>query len=188
MKKLFTFMLVALLSIPVVRAQESMFNLGDKVVNIGIGLGSTLYSGSWYKTTIPPISLSFEQAILDDILENGVVGVGAYVGFSSYKWHYVYSTYDYGYKYTNIVIGARGNFHYPLVDKLDTYLGVLLGYNIVTSSEFGTIGVYDYSPNSGRVAIAGYVGARYYFSDSFSAFAELGYGISYLTLGIGIRL
>ena len=34
-------------------------------------------------------------------------------------------------------IKPPGSFHYPLVDKLDTYAGILLGYNIVTSKEIG---------------------------------------------------
>ena len=28
------------------------------------------------------------------------------------------------------IIGVRGSFHYPLVDKLDTYTGLALGYDI----------------------------------------------------------
>lgn len=188
MKKLIAFALVVVFTLPLVRAQESMFNLGDKVVNIGIGLGSLYGVGLYYRTTVPPVSISYEQAIVDEILEKGVIGVGAYVGFTSYKWTYDYAGYDYGYRYSNIIIGARGNFHYPVLDKLDTYVGILLGYNIVTSSEFGTFGGYDYSPDAGRIAFAGYVGGRYYFSQKFSAFAELGYGIAYLTLGLGIKL
>ena len=180
--------MLAFFSLPAIHAQMSEFNLGDKVVNIGIGLGS-LYGGGLYgSTTVPPISISFEKAIKDEILEKGVIGIGAYVGYTAYKWHYVYSTYDYGWKYSNIVIGVRGSFHYPVLDKIDTYAGILLGYNIVTSSSFGTLGIFDYSPDSGSLATAGYVGGRYYFSDKFSGFAELGYGIAYLTLGIGIRL
>lgn len=188
MKKLITFTMLALFSLPFMRAQESMFNLGDKIVNIGVGIGS-LYGGGLYgSTTVPPISVSFEKAFKDEILEKGVIGIGGYVGYTAYKWHYVFSTYDYGWKYTNIVIGARGSFHYPVLDNLDTYAGVLLGYNIVTSKAFGTAGTYDYSPDKGSIAFAGYVGGRYYFSEKFAAFAELGYGIAYLTLGLGIRL
>ena len=190
MKKLIALALVAIFSMPLLRAQESMFNLGDKIVNLGIGIGSVYGGGLYGNTTVPPLSISFEQGIVDNILEKGVIGVGAYLGYTSYKWHYVYSTWDYGWKYTNIVIGARGSFHYPVLDKLDTYVGIILGYNIVISSAFGDDSgyLYDYSPDRGSVAYSGYVGGRYYFSDKFSAFAELGYGIAYLTLGVGIRL
>jgi hypothetical protein len=125
---------------------------------------------------------------MDEILDKGVIGVGVYAGYTSYKWHYVYSTWDYGWKYTNIVIGGRGAFHYPVVDKLDTYAGIILGYNIVISREFGSHGGYDYSPDRGSIAYSGFVGARYYFSDQFAGFAELGYGIAWLTIGLAIRI
>jgi hypothetical protein len=188
MKRIAAIICFAIFTMPFLKAQESMFNMDDMVVNVGVGLGSIYGFGTYYKTTIPPISVSFEKAIVDDVLDKGVIGVGAYLGYTAYKWHYVYATYDYGWKYSNIILGARGNFHYPFLDKLDTYAGVLLGYNIVTSKEFGTIGVYDYSPKSGSLAFAGYIGGRYYFSDKLSAFAELGYGIAYLTLGVGMKL
>ena len=110
MKKLIALALVAIFSMPLLRAQESMFNLGDKIVNLGIGIGSVYGGGLYGNTTVPPLSISFEQGIVDNILEKGVIGVGAYLGYTSYKWHYVYSTWDYGWKYTNIVIGARGSF------------------------------------------------------------------------------
>jgi hypothetical protein len=188
MRKILAFAIVALFTAPVLQAQISMFNLDDKVVNIGIGLGSIYGAGLYSSTTVPPVSISFEKGIVDEILEKGVIGVGAYLGYTSYKWHYVYSTWDYGYRYTNIVVGARGSFHYPVLDNLDTYVGIILGYNIVISSSFGTSGGYDYTPDGGSIAYSGYVGARYYFSEKFSGFAELGYGIAYLTLGLGIRL
>lgn len=185
MKRITAIIFLAIFSIPVIRAQESMFTIDDQVLNVGIGIGSVYAFGSYYTTTVPPLSISFEKAVVDDILEEGVIGVGAYAGFTSYRW--TYFTADYGYKYSNIILGARGNFHYPLVDKLDTYVGVLLGYNISISSTWGPWGG-DTSPDSGGIAFAGYLGGRYYFSDQFSAFAELGYGISYLTLGVGIKL
>lgn len=188
MKKLIAIALMVIFSFPFIKAQESTFDLNDVVVNIGIGLGTSYGIGLYNKSIIPPLSISVEKGILDDVLEKGVIGVGAYVGFNSYKWHYVYSTYDWGYRYTNIIIGGRGSFHYPIVDKLDTYVGVILGYRVSIATEFGDVGGYDYSSDSGGIAYSGFVGGRYYFSDKFSGFAELGYGIAYLTLGLGIKL
>jgi len=185
MKKIAAIIFLTVFLLPVLKAQESTFNLGDQVVNIGIGLGSHYAFSSYYSTTVPPISLSYEKAIVDEIIEKGVIGVGAYAGYRAYKYTYYLS--DYGWKYTDIIIGARGNFHYPFVDKLDTYLGVLLGYRITISKSWGPWGA-DTDPDSGGIAFAGYLGARYYFSEKFAAFAELGYGISYLTLGISLKL
>jgi hypothetical protein len=161
---------------------------GEKFVNFGLGLGSTLYSGHHYKGQIPPISISAEYIILDGLLEDkAAVGVGGYLGFSSYKWKY--ETADWGWKYSNIIIGPRGYFHYNFLDKLDTYTGILLGYNISTSKEYGNIVPgYDFSSSNGGVVWSWFVGGRYYFSDKFAAMAELGYGISYLNIGVAIKL
>jgi len=185
MKKLLTIFAIVISSISALQAQESMFNLGDKVVSLGIGFGSTLYTGSYYSRGVPPVSISFEQAVKDEVLEKGVIGVGGWLGYTSYKYDYL----GWGYKYSNFIIGALGSFHYPLVDKLDTYVGIGLGYNIASANEFGTLpGGYDYSVSSGGIVFAGMVGARYYFADKFAAFAQAGYGISYLTIGVSIRL
>ena len=183
MKKIVLLTLVVLFSLTQLIAQEPTFIKGDKVLNLGIGLGNALYSGSYYKSQIPPVSASFEMGVVDNILEKGVIGVGGYLGFSSSKYDYM----GWGWKYTNIIVGARGNFHYPLVDKLDTYTGLLLGYNIASSKEFGTSTGYNYNASTGGVIWAWFVGARYYFSDNFGVMAELGYGISYLNLGVSLK-
>jgi hypothetical protein len=184
MKKLLLVLLVAGLSMTQLLAQESTFNQGDKVLNLGIGIGSTFYSGTGYKAGIPPISASLEFGVKDGVLDKGTIGIGGYLGYSSHKWEYS----GWGWKYTNIILGVRGVFHYPLVNKLDTYTGLLLGYNIATSKEFGTaVFGYNYSASSGGVAYAWFVGGRYYFSDSFAVMAELGYGITYLNLGVALK-
>jgi hypothetical protein len=183
MKKLLLLLLVVFFSLAQLVAQESTFSKGDKVLNLGFGLGSTLYSGSYYKSQIPPLSASVEVGVVDNVLEKGVIGIGGYLGYSSYKYEYL----GWGWKYSNIIIGARGLFHYPLVNKLDTYTGLLLGYNVASSKEFGTSFGYNYNATSGGVVYAWFVGARYYFKDTFGVMAELGYGITYLNLGVSLK-
>ena len=186
MKKLTSLILVLFMVVFFSNAQDLPFASGDKVVNLGIGLGSALYSGAGNKSSIPPISISFEKGIKDNVLEKGVIGVGGYLGYSSYKWEFN----SYGYKISNIIIGARGNFHYPLLDNFDTYIGILLGYNIISAKEFGNlpyVGYYYGAPKS-HVIWSGYIGGRYYFSDKLAGLIELGSGISYLTLGVAIML
>ena len=112
MKKLILILVVALFSLSQLSAQKSTFGQGDKVLNLGIGFGSGLYSGTGNKSSIPPLSASFEVGVKDGILEKGSIGVGGYVGYAAYKWEYL----GWGYKYTNIIVGARGAFHYPLLD------------------------------------------------------------------------
>ncbi len=74
-----------------------------------------------------------------------------------------------------------------MVDKLDTYAGVLLGYNIVSVKDIGTTQI-GYSSNGSSGIFSAYVGGRYYFNDKFAGMVELGTGIAYLNLGIAVKL
>lgn len=74
-----------------------------------------------------------------------------------------------------------------LVENLDTYIGAMLGYNIVSSKWHGT-GTSMGTASSGGVIFSGFIGARYFFSEKLGGFAELGSGIAYLNLGVAINL
>ncbi len=67
MKKLLLVLFVAVFSLTQLLAQESTFKQGDKVLNLGIGFGSTFYSGYSYKAGIPPLSASLEVGVKDGI-------------------------------------------------------------------------------------------------------------------------
>ena len=202
MKKIFLLLVARMFLLANVNAQDEVssspksFSKGDKVLNVGIGIGSTLYSGSYYTTQIPPLSASLEVGLLDDLFEvEGLnLGVGGYIGFSRSQYKYSYydlgedREYEWGWRYTYIIIGARGVLHYQLTEKLDTYTGLLFGPNIVTSKEFGDWEEgYVGSAASSGLAYSYFIGARYYISDSFGLMGELGYGISYLNLGVSLK-
>ncbi|MFW5752025.1 MAG: hypothetical protein ACOCW8_01660, partial [bacterium] len=87
MKKLFVSFLFVIFSGSFLFSQDPMFIKDEKVINLGIGIGSTLYSGSFYTGTVPPVSASFEMGVVDEVIDDkGVIGVGGYVGYSSYKY------------------------------------------------------------------------------------------------------
>lgn len=188
MKKVVLTLFVAVLALQL-SAQENLLTKGDKVLNLGIGLGNSLYSGTGNTSSIPPLSASFEVGIKDDVLEKGSIGVGGYLGYAAWKWEYSGWGDTWGWKYSDFILGARGTFHYPLVEKLDTYTGIMLGFEIVSSKEIGTIDpLYNYDATSGGVIWSWYAGGRYYFTDNFAAMAEIGYGISWLNLGVALKL
>ena len=184
--KLKHFLLVlAILSIHLA-GKAQPFLPGDHVVNVGIGIGSTWYSGSGYNTSFPPLSGTYEYGITE--LGPGILGIGGYLGFSSYKWEDSYTGTTYGWKYSSTIIGARGNYHYNFYEKLDTYAGLMLGFNIVSSKATGDWpSQYTSSASSSSFAWSIYVGGRWYFTDSFAAFLELGYGITWLNIGVAFK-
>lgn len=165
---------------------QNTFNKGDKVVNLGIGLGSTLYSGSYYTNKFPPVSASFEVGVKDELFdEKSSLGIGGYVGYTGAKWDYM----GWGWNYSSIIVGARGALHYQLIDKLDSYTGLMLGYNIVSAKTYGSGGAWNnYSASASGVTYSWFLGGRYYFTDSFAGLLELGYGIAYLNIGIALKI
>jgi hypothetical protein len=189
MKTKHLLLLLALFSVPFL-GNAQPFASGDKAINLGLGLGSVGYRGAGYKTSLPPVSVSFEYGIME--AGPGVIGVGGYLGISAYKWDYGVTGYDLGWKYTNFLLGARGSYHYSFVDKLDTYAGLMLGYRIVSAKETGTwpatwpAGV-DLSAKGSSFLWSTYVGARYYFANSFAAMMELGYGVSWINIGMAFK-
>ncbi len=162
MKKIFTVLVVMFFAVSQLSAQQPSFNKGDKVIDVTIGVPH-LYGYGW---GIPPVIASFEMGIVDGILEKASIGVGGYAGFSSASWL--------GNSYFNFHFGVKGAFHYPFVDNLDTYAGILTGYTVSDLSYYGL----DWG---------GFVGLRYYFSDSFGVNAEAGYGVTFLRAGVSIK-
>ena len=166
----------------VVNAQTPTFQKGDKVLNLGIGLGG--YSPSGYQVTTPSVSASFEVGIAEKGPNKGSFGLGGYIGYAHYKQNGTYSGNDY-WTVNRILIGARGAFHYPFVDKLDTYGGVTLGF-IARSYKWNGTGSNSNHPSRSPVGGDIFIGGRYYFSDNLAAMAELGLG-AYLSLGIALK-
>lgn len=182
MKRL-VILLIALTGYSVSNAQQ--FVKGTNMLSPGIGLGSSL-GGFSYGSQTPALSIQYERGIWE-IGGPGVISLGGYVGRKSYK----YSGSGYTQKWGYTIIGVRSAYHYNGInsDKFDVYGGVMLSYNILN---------YKYKDNNGTNiggsgnygSAAGftlYVGGRYFFASNVAAFAELGYGVSYLTLGLAFK-
>lgn len=176
MKKTILFSLFTILSISTIVAQE--FSKGTNVINVGIGFGGS-YDIYASPSQSPLISASFERGIWE-VPGPGVVSLGGYLGYKTYK----YSNDD---RWNYTVIGVRGAYHYTglNVENLDVYGGVMASYNILSydSSFYGGYGSYGNYPSA-----TAFVGARWYFTPSISAFAEAGYGVAFFTIGVSFRL
>jgi hypothetical protein len=151
---------------------------GMNVLNAGIGLGSYGLSG----TGGMPLVASFEHGFSKNI------SAGASLGFIQKKFA------D-DWKYTYLIIGARGSYHlneaFKIVNpKLNVYAGAGLfyrrysfDYTFEGPDELG----YDYDASGGDIDFELHAGGRYLFNNSVGAFAELGYGISPLQLGLTLK-
>lgn len=167
-----------------VLSTDSMAQAGNNL-NIGIGLGST-FIASGLDASLPPISIGYEHAFGEKI------SAGAFLGYAgaSYEAPAIGGTWKWKYNY--ILVGARGAYHFNFkVPKLDPYAGLMLGYNVAsvsTEKPSGYTGPEIAGAKAGGAVIGGYAGARYMLGNKIGAFAELGYGIAYLTLGVSIKM
>lgn len=149
---------------------------GQKFLNAGIGLGTFGFSG----TGGLPLTASFEVGVTDQISAGGFAGMVRTKFLSNYKYRYY-------------IVGARGSYHFNELlkvtnPKLDVYGGASLYYR-------GYSLKYEYHDNDnnkvktsgGDIGIAMHAAARYMFSEKVGGYAELGYGISPLQLGVSLK-
>jgi hypothetical protein len=170
-----------------IKAQDN-FDKGTGVAQVTIGFPQLLGSFS-YDTRIPAIAVAYDHCIIDGLIDgNASVGVGGIIGISGSKYDIgTIGGEPYGYKYTYILFGARGTFHYQWIDGLDTYAGVLLAGYAANGEYYGRNVPFTAGPDSGGAFAGAFAGAKYYFTDNLSVLGEVGYGIAVLNVGLGFK-
>ncbi len=161
-------------------AQEIAFDKSDKVFQVGVGMG---YGGLYGSSTLLPISGTFEMGYNDNI------SLGGFAAYASSEDTWDNYGNERGYEYTYMGIGVRGAYHYGLFDseKIDTYVGMALGYNLVSVSTIG-FGEYDASAEGNFLLYGGFVGLRYFFKPNIGVYTELGYGgLGNATVGLSLK-
>ena len=176
-KKVFLAALALIGSVSLANAQE-VFHKGTTAINAGVGLGS-YYSG----LALPPLSVSLDYGVADNLINgnNGSISVGGFAGYTASS--HTYGTYKSTFSY--IALGGRGAFHYQFAPKLDTYAGMMISYDIVSTPDSWANYVWSYGS---RVDWSIFLGARYFFTEKIGGFAELGYGFYNLNLGVTFKL
>jgi hypothetical protein len=165
------------------------YKKGDQVGSAMIGLGSFVYA-SGASSSLPPLSLAYDYGYNENI------SFGGLISYTSASETYDTYTYTGGYTYvpvtakwtwSYIIIGARAAYHYDLLhnSNIDTYGGVMLGYEIASTSSDNTS--YPVSSSGSTMLFSGYVGGRYYFSPNLAAQAEIGFGLALLNIGVAYK-
>jgi hypothetical protein len=191
-KKILSLALTLIMFASFNKASAQAFNTGDNVLGLGIGLGSSLGGSYGYSSQTPGISLQFEHGQWS-VGGPGVISLGGYLGYKSFSYdggYLIYPAVNYTYtqKWNYTVIGIRSAYHYNGINSKDwdVYGGAMLSYNILSYKYSSSNPTYDYLYNGSYgsvIYLSLYVGGRYFFSDNVAAFAELGYGISYFSIG-----
>ncbi len=188
MKKTVISLMILVISL---NATSQNFIKGTSVVNLGVGLGGNVLNYSGANSQLA-YSISAEKGIWP-VGEIGIISMGGYAGRSGYKYSGKYGTYTYSQKWNYTTIGVRSAFHLTALKdtKIDLYGGLMLGHNILTYKYEDNDPYGDYTSAGtygGTTGTTEFLGCRYYINKKSAAFAELGYGVSYLTAGVSIKL
>ncbi len=184
MKKIYT-LLIVLFSALAVNAQT--VQQGDILINGGLGVAS-------YDTDnldFPALAISADYLAQDQLFdEHSSLSMGAYLGYHHQSVKNVYAS-D---KTSTLILGVRSDVHYDFLDRLDTYAGLMLAYKHQSFSNERKVGATlpggivlpagSDSSSDGKFLLGIHVGARYFFTENLGAFAEVGYGVSPLEIGV----
>ena len=212
-KLLFIFGLFAIIILNNNVVKGQAFYIGTHVVSLGFGFGGAYP----FKTTggpYPAIGLSYEHGITE-FSSGAAIGVGGFIGEKTLVYHHdfdVSQTYgNFPYyeesKWKYLFAGASGSYHVNTHTRYDPYVNVILGMkflkyrfvytdpNHVPPDGYPTAGVpadgvpirdnHKYKPGF-MYNFA--VGTRYFWSNNVAAFIEAGYGISYVTFGLTVKI
>jgi hypothetical protein len=175
-KSLLLTAVVLFLTIPFVAFSQQYFEAGKSYVGPSIGLS---FLGS-----TPEFGANYEYGMK---MEFGMIGIGGIFRYWGYSEDWGYGSF----KYTNILIGAQGNYHLKMEpgSKLDPYVGLILGYDASSAKWTGGPGWFGFEPSasSGGLVLNAHGGCRYFLSPTLALVGSIGYGsLSYGALDIGV--
>ena len=203
MKKLFTLAVLSCCMALGVQAQNTVrigdsgglaYDKGDKILQVGLGLGRAVGGGGYGWAYGGGAGLSLNAAFEVGIHE--YFSVGPYAAVGRYNLGRIAGLGRSNYSLTALAAGVRGSFHYVSLlnevldtnideEKLDLYLGVLLGLEFYSTNFDNDIIDYNSTVFDGGAVLGG----RYKFNPRVAGFTELGYaGLSVWTIGISFHL
>lgn len=183
MKKTLLFLLLFAASTQFTKAQDKFaYEKGDQTLQLGFGIGATFSTGS---VKVPPIQLHYEYGITEEVSIGGILGYASSTStYNKGNYGSTLSSTKQEIKYKYTIFGARGNYHFGTTERFDPYGGATLGYyNIGFNDDGGYMGSFA----SSSIIYGGQIGANYYFSPKIGAWAEIGYGIGILNLGLTVK-
>jgi hypothetical protein len=159
---------VLLLLTTALNAQKIQF----KSISPSIGFGSALKKiGENGKLPVIQVAFDFDVA--------NKIRVSPFIGYTTSETKFLNSTID----YSSFLIGAKGKYELDDAKNYSLYLPFAIAINSTkASNSYGTISTdLDLAYSFG-------VGGSYNLAKSVSIFAELGYGISILNVGVTFNI
>ncbi len=159
------------------------FRKGTKLLGLSVGASIDNYAGDLRPHPVPAIT--YDQGFFDNV-GIGNIGIGGVAAYKFLREKYNWGNYDQ--HSGSFYFGLRGTYHFTYFKnrniKFDPYAGVMLGVKITHSEDSW----YKYYYTKAYLAKGFFIGARYVLNERFSAFSELGYNISFVSIGIFANL
>jgi len=165
----------------------STFHPGNSALNVGLGLFGANHGYDVFGSVkqSPALSVAYERGITDSF-GPGTLSVGGLLGYKHY--YYDFPKTDYKASWTDVLLMARGSYHYNLTSnpQIDTYAGLTVGVRLNTYSNTNTNSASRdaYSDEGLHLATGIFLGGRYFVTDNVGVFAEAGYDMTYFKLGL----
>jgi hypothetical protein len=156
----------------------STFHPGNAAVNVGIGLFGANHGYDVFGSVkqSPALSISYEKGI----------SIGGLLGYKHY--YYDFPKTDYKASWTDIILMARGTYHYNLTSNplIDTYAGLTIGarLNSYSNNNVDFTSSAKYTDEGLHLATGIFLGGRYFLTDKLGVFAEAGYDMTYFKFGL----
>jgi hypothetical protein len=145
-------------------------------------LGPTI--GFWFYNSVPTFGINYEYQT-KQLGETGVLGVGGIFRYTGWKDENPYWEWSYSY----ITFGAQANLNFNKIGdgKFVPFVGLVLGYNAVSSSvTYKGSGYSSTAGYSSGLWTWGQAGARYFVSPQVALVARVGLGnFNYYALELG---
>lgn len=147
---------------------ENSTDIGP-VVGLG-GIGGTVSFGGRFERAVKRLPN----------LGDGVLAVQLSADYYSFSQRFTGVT-DFNFRY--IPIGATANYHIKVKDdKFDPFVGLGLGYAIVSTSYTGVGG------SASALYFVGRAGLRYYMANGVALYGDVGAGAATLNAGVMFRM
>jgi hypothetical protein len=165
---------VAVLLCAVGATSQAQYVEGKSYLGPRVGMGANGSAAAF--------GAGFEYGVTPEI---GVGGV-----FDYYQYSYTPFT-IYGGKYTYVVFGVQGNYHFGKAlkwdSKIDPFVGAVLGYQSISWS-WDNQAYSLWSASSSGLVFGGQAGLRYFVSPTIGLYGQFGFGITYLKVGVDFVL
>ncbi len=173
-------------------AAEPAFDKGSNIIGVCIGFGVDYghYYGGSSSSLAPTFAVMYDRGVFPEV-GPGTIGIGGIFAIKSSSQKVAGEKYG----YSSYIIGARGTYHLTILkdknNKFDPYAGVTFGLRFNSDEYYDyykdNYGASYYSYNNVNPVAGIFVGAHYNFVPNFGAFAEMGYDITFLRLGVNFN-